>query len=485
LHAKALFETHPARDRASWRQSRRFVVWDDWGADIRGRVRGGVRSDASLKTTIARLAGSGHGLSLAIVGVGCVIGQVLILTRRPLTFELPDSASYIALGTRLAHQPSLGNLFDAYRTPGYPVVLALVGWLQGLVAGDGVVYLQAGLMIVTALELYVLVFGLTASRAAAVVAAFLFATNVRLLDWERLIMTEALAIFLVTTMLLTFWLWMRTRATRWAILFATASIFGMLSRPSLLYLPICLLAIILIGERRRWLPVLVVLLATYLPVLGYALVNDHQYPHAGLSAVSSINLLGKVLEYGIQGDGDRARFPVLWQGITALPAGDHDPYNILEANPTAMGVNYADASAFTTDIILHHPIEYVEKSAADFTGQWFLVPYAYVPAGSLQWISQAMAAYSLVAYAAYPALPLALIALIVLWPRLDRQVALGISALIVTVVGGVATTALFSYVDFARLKTPVDALALVAVIAIASLTVDRVGSDFRARRDVG
>lgn len=428
---------------------------------------------------------SGHALSLSLVGVGCLIGQALILTRRPLTFELPDSAGYIALGARLAQQASLGNLFDAYRTPGYPAVLAVISRLQGVAGGDGVVYMQAGLMIATAFELYILTFGLTASRVAATIAAFLFATNVRLLDWERLIMTEALAIFLVTTLLLMFWLWVRSHATRWAILFAAASAFGILTRPSLAYLPMCLLAVALIGERKRWLPVLVVLAAIYLPIGGYALVNDLQYPHAGLSAVSSINLLGKVLEYGMQGEGDPARFPLLSQGIGALPPGDRDPYHILAADPTALGSNYGDASAFSSDIIRRHPVEFMGRSAADFARQWLLVPYAYVPGGSLQRLSQAMAFFALVTYAAYPALPLAVIALIVLWPRLERQVALGISAVLVAVVGGVATNALFTYVDFARLKTPVDALALVAVVAIGSLVVDRAGSALRARRDVG
>ncbi|HYM65802.1 MAG TPA: glycosyltransferase family 39 protein [Patescibacteria group bacterium] len=420
------------------------------------------------KADTARLRASGHALSLAIVAAGCVIGQVAILTRRPLAFELPDSGAYIVLGMRLMHQPSLMNLFDAYRTPGYPALLALVGGLQGAVGRDGIVYVQAALMVLTALELYVLTFGRASSRVAATAAAFLFATNVRLLDWERLVMTESPAIFLVTTMLLAFWLWLRTRATRWAILLAASSALGMLTRPSLLYLPACLLAIVLIAERRRWLPVAVVLVAAYAPVVGYSLINEHLNPHAGLSAVGNINLLGKVLEYGMQGDGDRARFPTLAQAIGALSPGDRDPYNLLLFSSDAMGPNYSDAATFSVGIFERHPLDYLEKSAADFARQWLLVPYAYIPPGSFQALSQALASYALVTYAAYPALPLAVIALIVFWPRLDREVALGIVALPVAVAGSLATTALFSYVDFARLKTPVDALALVAVIAIAA-----------------
>jgi 4-amino-4-deoxy-L-arabinose transferase-like glycosyltransferase len=420
-----------------------------------------------------------------VVAVGCAIGQAAILTRRPLTFELPDSASYISLGTQLLHQPGLGALFDAYRTPGYPVMLAAAGLFQGRVDGDGIVYAQAALMVLTAFELYALTFGLTASRVAAMLVGFLFATNVRLVDWERLIMTESAAVFLVTTMLLTFWLWMRRRSTRWAALFGAASAVGMLTRPSLVYLPICLMALVLIGDRRRFAAVAVVCALTYLPIAGYAVVNERLHPHAGLSAVSNINLLGKVLEYGMQGEGDSSRFPALWTGISGLAPGDHDPYHILAADPAAMGVDYADAAVFSQDIIWRHPVEYLGKSLADFFGQWSLVPYAYVPAGAGQWIAQALASYALLAYAAYPALPLALIGLVVLWRRLDRTVALGITGLVVAVTGSLPTTALFSYVDFARLRTPVDALALVAVISVAALVVERVRSGSRSRHDLG
>lgn len=435
-----------------------------------------------LKTISTRVTGLGHTLSLSGVALGCVIGQVAILTRRPLTFQLPDSASYIALGSRLVDQPSLANLFDAYRTPGYPALLALVGWIEGSVGGDGVVYAQAALMVLTALELYLLTFGLTSSRVAAALVTFLFASNVRLLDWERLIMTEAVTIFLVTTMLLAFWMWMRDRKVGWAFVLVAASVCAVLTRPSLLYLPICLAALVLIGDRRRWLPVLLLGVAIYLPVMGYAIVNDRQHPHAGLSAVGSINLLGKVLEYRMQGEGDPTRFPVLWQGITNLPPGDADPYHILQANSDAMGVDYADAAAFSQNVIQHHPLEYVQKSAGDFLGQWLLVPYAYIPPGGLQWLAQALAVYSLIAYAAYPAVPPAAVALVFLWRGLDRQVALGLTALLVAVVGAVGTNALFTYVDFARLRTPVDGLAFAAVIAVSAQVLARAWSAGRAGR---
>ena len=428
-----------------------------------------------LKLSTSPLLRSGHALALSIVAGGCLIGQAAILSRHPLAFQLPDSPSYISLGSLLLAHPSLSNLFDAYRTPGYPVALAVIGGVQGQVAGDGVVFVQAGLMVLTAFELYVLTFGLTGSSIAAGLAGFIFATNVRLLDWERLIMTEALAIFLVATTVLAFWQWMRHRRRVWAVGFTAASILAVLTRPSLIYLPICLVLLLVAGDRKRWLPAALLGAAIYAPLLGYGIVNDRLHPHAGLSAISNINLLGKVLEYRMQGEGDPGRFPTLWQGITNLPKGDADPYHILQANPQSMGPDYWDAYRFSQDIVLSHPIEYVEKSAGDLVQEWLAVPYAYIPPGDLRWVSQALADYSLVAYAAYPALLLVIAALLVMWRRLDRQVALGIGALLLTVAGTLVTTALFSYVDFARLRTPVDGLAFVAVIAMSAQLLKRVG----------
>jgi len=422
----------------------------------------------SLNAIAGRLLRSRHLYSLLSVAAGCLIGQAAILTRRPLTYQLPDSPSYVALASRSISHPSLSALFDSYRTPGYPAFLALVGACQGQVAGDWVAWTQAALMVVTAFELYALTCGLTGSRFAAAVAGIAFATNVRLLDWERLVMTEALAVFLVTTMALAFWLWMRRHGRSWAVAFCLVSMYTCLTRPSLLYLPICLALAVLVSNRQRWSEVLLVSLAVYLPVLGYAAVNDRLHPHAGLSAVSNINLLGKVLEYQMQGEGDAARFPSVSKGISSLHRGDADPYHILQADPGALGVNYVDAAAFSEGVITRQPGEYLTRSAADFLAQGVAVPYAYIPSGRFEWATRGLAAYALIAYAAYPSLPLLVAGLGLLWRRLDREVALGVGALLVAVIGSLATNALFTYVDFARLRTPVDALAFVAAISVSS-----------------
>jgi 4-amino-4-deoxy-L-arabinose transferase-like glycosyltransferase len=406
-------------------------------------------------------------VALGLVAAACAVGQAAVLVRRPLIFELPDSASYIAVASRLVRQPDLVNLFDAYRTPGYPAFLALVAALQGSVAGSWVVYTQAALVVVAAFEVFALTAGLTGSRAAAAVAAVLFGSNVRLLDWERLIMTESLSIFLVVTVALAFWLWLSRRSARWAVAFAAASALAVLVRPSLVYLPAGLLAVLLASDRRRWLPVVLVAAAVYLPALGYGAVNDRLHPGAGLSAVGSVNLLGKILEYRMEGEGDEGRFAALWKGIGELPPGDRDPYDILKADPGAFGPNYADASAFSVDIIARHPFEYLAKSAVDFTGQWWIAPFAFIPPGRYSWVAQGLAGFALLTYVAYIALPAAVAVLIVLWRRLERQAAVGIAALFVAVIGGLVSNSLFGYVDFARLRTPVDALALVAVVALA------------------
>jgi hypothetical protein len=223
----------------------------------------------------------------------------------------------------------------------------------------------------------------------------------------------------------------------------------------------------LVSDRKRWVSALVVTTAIALPLLAYALINDRLYPHAGLTAVSNINLLGKILEYNMEREGDAARFPALWQAANSLPADNPSPYLVQETNPAAVGKNWEDAGQFSQDIVRHHPLEYGLKSARDLVQGWLTSPYTFAPVdASLK--TMIWTRLSTTAYDAYILLPLAIIALVGFWRRIERRAALGIATLGVGVGFALITTALFGYVDIARLRTPIDPLALVFVIAVGT-----------------
>ena len=434
----------------------------------------GRPADLWASFTKVRVILSRHALPLGVVVLGCLISQATILTRSPLIVTNPDSPLYAALGQRLAEHPSLLNLFDPLRTPGYPAFLALLDILG--IHGFMVVYGQAALLVIAGLEVYILAQGLAGSRVAGAIAGLLVGANLLLIDWERALLSESLAFLAVTTTALCFWLWLRHRGVGWALAFSTSSLLGIMTRPSLLFLPLCLAAFVVIGDRRRWLAGVAVIVGVYLTVAGYGAVNNYLYPQSGLSTSSSYNLLGKIEEYRMENEGDAARYPTLWQEANNVSAADPNPsktlYNELLAQPEVRGANWENAGQFSRAIVLRHPLEYIIKSGGDLMVVWQVQPYTFAPVVFGSALDAQVGAIELslshFAYEAYPLMPLTILLLILAWRRIESQAALGIAALGVSVLGGILVTATLGFDDFARLRAPVDSLAMVVTIALAA-----------------
>lgn len=423
---------------------------------------------------------------LTLVALACAAGQVAILAQHPLVYSTLDSSDYVGLGVRLAQHPSMASLFTSLsvsgtpgRTPGYPFLIALAYLLQGQPGGNLVVFIQAGLMVLTAFEFYLLVYQLTRSRVAAMLAGVLIGTNIFLLNWERMIMTESLAIFLVATTVLSFWMWLRYQKASWLVLFGGASFMAIMTRPTLLYLPAALLFFCLISNRRHWLLTLLVAAVIYLPVGSYFVVSDQMDPRSGVSREAGVNLLGKILEYRMQGEGDHSRFPALWQAANELPPGPLGiraflfvPGNTPWAN---LGVDNQQDGPFSREIVLQHPLEYAVKSAQDFRAVWLAPPGAWAPVVNDPWWSLSTSIYDV-----YLVITLFLASLLLIWRRLDRQVVLCIAAMLATALGLMLITALLSIAGQEdRYRAPVDPLVIVVAIVITSLVVQN--SAFAAR----
>ncbi len=417
-----------------------------------------------------RVRRSKHALPLIIVAGGALLGQLLVLTRRPLIVPTADSASYLAVADQLLHHPSFGALFDPVRTPAYPLFLALTGLLRGHEPGNAIAFAQALLLALTAVEAYWLTYRLTESRWAAALAGIVVGTNMFLLDWERTIMSEALALWAVATAVLFFVEWLYQRAWMWAAGFAFASVVAVLARPSLLYLPFGLLLLLLASDPRRWIAIGVVTVGVITPILGYAVINDHRNPGAGMTAVSNLNLLGKVMEYGMQAEGTPSALRS--EANALVRGGERNPYVLFFHDPPVLGQNWAAAGSFGRAIILRHPFEYAGKSLGDLTATWLVVPYTWAPIAytfapvrSDPWWSQAWMRWSLAAYDAYLLFPVVLVVLVAFWRRIPRQTAVAVLALVLTVGANLVTSAFLGYTDFARLRTPADPIMMVLLIA--------------------
>jgi len=129
------------------------------------------------------------GVLAAAVVVRLLWARVLPLTK------MGDSPSYLVLAHRLANLHLSG--YDGARTPGYPLVLALVGsnltWL-GL--------LQGAFGVAATAVVYVVIRRATGNRAAAAGGALVSTVSMSPLMYERAVLTECVAAFLLVLLVL-------------------------------------------------------------------------------------------------------------------------------------------------------------------------------------------------------------------------------------------------------------------------------------------
>lgn len=106
-----------------------------------------------------------------------------------------------------------------------------------------VVVAQVILWIVATIECYILLFRLTHVGWLASIATTLGATNLYLLQWERLIMSEALSYWCLVSLFLCFDFFMRRPHVWSALLFALFSFMAIMIRPFNVYIPLLLLVL--------------------------------------------------------------------------------------------------------------------------------------------------------------------------------------------------------------------------------------------------
>jgi 4-amino-4-deoxy-L-arabinose transferase-like glycosyltransferase len=187
---------------------------------------------------------------------------------------LPDQAEYLELGRNLLHQHELkfhDDRFDqdirAYRTPGYPILVAMCG---GNVRAIRIV--QALLDTSTVLATYLLARRWLGERAC-LFAALVVAVNPFLIYFTGLVLSETLFIAL-----LAWGMALLGRSIIAAILFALS----IYVRPSALLLPV-LLAVLVArvfnpcsGRGAGWKPVLQVVIAILVALVPWAIRNKNQ-----------------------------------------------------------------------------------------------------------------------------------------------------------------------------------------------------------------
>lgn len=287
----------------------------------------------------------------------------------PAAEPLADTWSYLYV---VDHIQTHGQLVNFWRLPGYPLFIVLLYTLSGQGNLEAVSIAQAVLFIFTTLEIYILIILITRQTWIAFIISLLVGMNLTILSYIKPIMSEALALWLVTSLALAVVSFITTWRTRFLWL-ATLFLFLLVfTRPEWIYLPVPLFGYVLlisIGKKAvlRMLPhILASVLFLYASLGGYIYINATENHLANLTWIENINMLGKVLQYHMQDEAPPQYASIMHTLDTYVSKGMLDPYPIL-ANEPSLARNYAaPAGEFSKIIIEQHPIEFFLKSVPVF-----------------------------------------------------------------------------------------------------------------------
>lgn len=301
-----------------------------------------------------------------VVLLGIFVATAYYLNLPAVPFD-PDSSDYI----RVAHRISLGQWVDSTRVPGYPAFLGVMYAIAGKHNFLAATIVQAALYVLASLGIYVLALATGRRPWAAFLIAALVAANVLLLSYVRPIMTEALALFLVTCLALLVVAYVRWPHAR--TLWALGGVMLMLSvtRPEWIAFAVILFGFLLVVAWRRDLfrrhagHIIAVLALFCAACGGYAIANGVLNGTTGFSINENMDLLGKVQQYHMQ-DEASPQFAAFTRVIDQNAArGDYDPFHLVFYQPLTES-HYALAGAYGRDVILHHPVEFAVKTVPVF-----------------------------------------------------------------------------------------------------------------------
>lgn len=236
---------------------------------------------------------------ISLVHVAVVIAIAIVVRWQyaqivPTPILTADSYGYITIGNQIIDHPTLSTIINEFRTPIYPILVGFLLHQSGSL--DSVVLLQHMLGIGTVLLVLLILRLLKASPLTSVCIGIAVAINPLLFQWERFIMTESLAVFMV---MLFFYFWIRTYAKPSALGLIGMTVSGgimMLIRPATIIIPFIPLLFRMIGRpiRKKIHLGLCIAIIAAVPFL-YQMGNIVFHGYRGIQRAADIAQLGNIL----------------------------------------------------------------------------------------------------------------------------------------------------------------------------------------------
>ncbi|HLZ22772.1 MAG TPA: hypothetical protein VKQ30_11675 [Ktedonobacterales bacterium] len=431
------------------------------------------------------------GAALAIL---TVLVTAAYYANRPHIELDPDTGAYLMDAHHIANG---GGIVDPARLPGYPLLMAFVFSLAGENRLAAVSVVQAVLFILAAVEIYAVHCLLLRRGILAFLVAALVGTNLQLICHIKPILSEALALFLLTTLALAVVLCVRSLCARavWGV--ATCLLALFMTRPEWLYLPVPLFAYLLLlawreGILRRLLPHALAATLVLYGIAGlYIHANAIQYSCPTLTYVQNINLLGKIMQYHMQ-DEAIAQYSGFTHIVDRyLAQGDTDPWHVIQSQYSPLfPACYALFYDNSISIIARHPIEYLTKSIP-IAGEVLTGTTSQSPILQNEPFADWLLPLDALSRVVMHSLLVFPLVALVWWVMLawrhthDQLVVPAMGALALVAFYGLALTSLGGYIFYPRLRTPYGPLLIVVVWSSLVLSGQVAARLLRARGEEG
>ncbi len=312
-------------------------------------------------------------LGLAVTAAALTAAYFL---NRPMPAVYPDSPEYLQAAAGLLQ----GRVFNVDRLPGYPALLALLGGTAGV--HWPVLVAQALMFVVAVVLTYQIVLWTFGQTWIALGAGLMMATDVFAAAYANSILSEALALALVSGMAaagVSFAIRPRATALWGMTALATATA---LTRPEWVFFPLAIaiyfglsLAGRGIGKRFAGHGVAAVA-ACYLVIGGYIAGNALTNNFVGTTDFTNVSLLGKVMQYGMQ-DEAPASLATTAQLVDSYATRGLSPWVVVNAHPDLAQNHYELAGSFARAVIIRDPLKFLQLSvdvavahSADFDPQF-------------------------------------------------------------------------------------------------------------------
>lgn len=390
-----------------------------------------------------------------------------------------DTPGYLQFAQQLR---TTGNPINVFRLPTYPFFLLLISLFTGPDNLFAVSIVQGLLFMLAVMEFYFLIILLFKHSWIAFCISLLVGTNVILISYSKVLMTEGLALWLLITSLLLAVSSMRTGNVgrlKWLALCLALLFF---TRPEWASFPALLFTYLLWIRYRRGdvRPLLIGILrvvAVLYALLGiYVCCNFFINHYFGLTYVENMNLIGKVMQYQMQNE-----VPPGYEHIRRIidfnVVHNHlTPYQLVAKYPELGQNNARPLGDFARAIICRHPFEFVGKTIPLlFESLTSYYPVSTLPAPSftpqLAWTEQIVVplfSFHRVLYAGNVLFPYCSIIWLSLlcWPYTRKRLSVqGMGLIVMTAWFALVLTTSGGYFlsDYMRVHIVFDALIILTV----------------------